>query len=244
MWSYYGSKSKIVDCYPSPKYKTIIEPFAGSGWYSLKYSDHNVILCEKYKVVSDIWNWLISEATAPEILKYIDFTVGQDISELPIREEHKNLIGFCLNRGSVSPKRIVQKWSCQVAARPDWASTTNFALKRIAKLLPKIKHWTIINGSYSELTNQTATWFIDPPYKVGGQHYIANNIDYGNLTEFCQTRKGQVIVCENTKASWLPFKPLTSIYGQKQNTIEAIWLNENNDTLLSFAINRNKEMQT
>ena len=31
MFSYYGSKSKIVDYYPPPKHKKIIEPFAGSA---------------------------------------------------------------------------------------------------------------------------------------------------------------------------------------------------------------------
>ena len=31
MFSYYGSKGKIVDYYPPPKHKKIIEPFAGSG---------------------------------------------------------------------------------------------------------------------------------------------------------------------------------------------------------------------
>jgi len=37
MFSYYGSKSKIVDCYPAPRYDKIIEPFAGSARYSLKW---------------------------------------------------------------------------------------------------------------------------------------------------------------------------------------------------------------
>jgi len=34
MFSYYGSKSKIVDYYPPPKHKRIIEPFAGSARYT------------------------------------------------------------------------------------------------------------------------------------------------------------------------------------------------------------------
>ena len=31
MFSYYGSKSKIVGYYPKPEHNKIIEPFAGSG---------------------------------------------------------------------------------------------------------------------------------------------------------------------------------------------------------------------
>jgi len=39
MWSYYGSKSKVVKHYPKPKYDLIIEPFAGAAWYSVFASD-------------------------------------------------------------------------------------------------------------------------------------------------------------------------------------------------------------
>lgn len=47
MFSYYGSKSKVVDLYPSPKFGKIIEPFAGSARYSLKYFDRDVLLVDK-----------------------------------------------------------------------------------------------------------------------------------------------------------------------------------------------------
>jgi len=238
MFSYYGSKGKIVDYYPIPKYKTIVEPFAGSARYSLKYLHHDVILCEKNKILADMWAWLIKEATPQELLKYADFYLGQDISELPIREEHKNLIGFCLNRGSASPKNIVQKWSCQVKTRPDWASTPAYALQEIASLVPKIRHWKIVYGSFEELPDVEATWFIDPPYQSAGKWYDAHvsnrSIDYASLAEYCKTRKGQVIVCENMEATWLPFKPLLNFYGQLHDRIEAIWLNNSVNTLLNF----------
>lgn len=39
-------------------------------------------------------------------------------------------------------------------------------------------------------------------------------------------RSGQVVVCENTKADWLPFKPMKQIQGgANTNTTEAIWSN-------------------
>jgi len=46
MFSYYGSKSKLAQHYPTPKYDTIVEPFAGAAGYSL-YGDNwkkNVLL--------------------------------------------------------------------------------------------------------------------------------------------------------------------------------------------------------
>ena len=37
MWSYCGSKSKLVKHYPTPKHNLTIEPFAGSARYALRY---------------------------------------------------------------------------------------------------------------------------------------------------------------------------------------------------------------
>ncbi|KKK76293.1 hypothetical protein LCGC14_2865080, partial [marine sediment metagenome] len=37
MWPYFGSKQSLVKYYPAPEYSDIIEPFAGSAKYSLKY---------------------------------------------------------------------------------------------------------------------------------------------------------------------------------------------------------------
>lgn len=47
MFSYYGSKSKIVNYYPPPKENIIIEPFAGSARYSLKYFDNPIFNAPK-----------------------------------------------------------------------------------------------------------------------------------------------------------------------------------------------------
>jgi hypothetical protein len=46
------------------------------------------------------------------------------------------------------------------------------------------------------------------------------------VTVFSKGRNGQVIVCENTKADWLNFKPVIEFTGtQKLTTVEAIWSN-------------------
>ena len=47
-----------MDYYPPPKNVKIIEPFAGSAKYSLKYWQNDVILVDKYDVVINIWKWL------------------------------------------------------------------------------------------------------------------------------------------------------------------------------------------
>jgi hypothetical protein len=186
---------------------------------------HQVALTEAYPVIYNIWKWLIECARAEDILAYTDFYEGQDIRDLGLPPAHKDLIGFCINLGSSSPKNIVQKWSCHVKKRPGWASITSYQLKRIARLLPEIKHWTIPCKDYRDLPDLRATWFIDPPYQYGGAHYMVNNIDYIELADWCKSRKGQVIVCENTKAYWLPFQPLCKTSGQRRETTEAVWYN-------------------
>jgi site-specific DNA-adenine methylase len=58
MFSYYGSKSKIVHLYPTPKFDKIIEPFAGSARYSLRFWQKDILLVDKYPVIVDVWNYL------------------------------------------------------------------------------------------------------------------------------------------------------------------------------------------
>lgn len=226
MWSYYGNKNRIAKHYPKPIYDTIIEPFSGSAWYSVLNRNKNIILNEKYDVIYNIWNWLINDCDSNTILNNSDFYEGEDIKTKSLRKEHLDLIGFCINRASVAPCSIVQKWSCQSKDKPNWASTTSFQLKRIAKLLPEIKHWKTNFGDYKDLPNIEATWFIDPPYQVGGEFYKESNINYEELAEWCKSRKGQVIVCENDNANWLPFEPLLEFAGVRRRTTEVMWTNK------------------
>jgi hypothetical protein len=76
-------------------------------------------------------------------------------------------------------------------------------------IVPAIQHWTATNLNYTALPNIEATWFIDPPYSGShGMKYRQADIDYARLGEWCRSRKGQVIVCENVGANWLPFQPI------------------------------------
>ena len=52
MFSYYGSKSKIIKHYPKPTTLKIREPFAGSARYSEMYWETpDIILVEKFEKV-------------------------------------------------------------------------------------------------------------------------------------------------------------------------------------------------
>ena len=220
MWSYYGSKSKIIDLYPSPKFDKIIEPFAGSARYALKYFDRDVLLVDKYPVIVKIWKWL-QQASEKDILGLPDVNKGDDIRKISLCDGARMLIGFCINGGSVEPKNI---GTDNIKRNFNSWNKDKF---RISKQLYKIRHWEIKLGSYADIENQEATWFIDPPYQFGGEHYKENNeaINFENLSDWCRSRKGQAIVCENTKADWMDFYPMREMQGSVHKTVEAIWSN-------------------
>lgn len=232
MFSYYGSKSKIVDYYPPPKHKRIIEPFAGSARYSLKYWQNDVLLVDKYETIAKLWQWL-QGCNKNDILKLPKLKKGDDVRLFDLTKEEKWLLGFSCQAGASAPANMTSALGEQ---------NSKTFLKNIAENLHKIKHWEIKQGCYTDLENETATWFIDPPYQFGGHSYKESNknIDFNHLAKWCKTRNGQAIVCENTKADWLPFKPVVEIVGTKKlKTTEAIWSNiktnyDNEQILLQF----------
>jgi site-specific DNA-adenine methylase len=215
LWSYYGRKTKLIKYYDKPKFDTIIEPFAGTAVYSLHEDNwkKNVILVDKYDVIIKIWRYL-QQAKESDILSLPNIKEGESIDDhLYLCDEEKWLIGFCINRGSTNPKKTAKKFN-------SWDKDKI----RIANDLHKIRHWDIRHGTYEEIENIEATWFIDPPYQKQGKYYKYNNktIDYTALGEWCKSRKGQIIVCENIDADWLDFVPLKEFHGQLNKNVEAV----------------------
>jgi len=200
MWSYYGGKGRIVKLYPKPEYEKIIEPFAGSAKYALKYWDRDVTLVDKYDVVIDIWKWL-RLCSKDDIKRFPMLKKGDHIDNVKWDcREMKLLAGFIYGYGRRSPQ---SSNSCK-------DHEFNKVIERIANNVDKIRHWKFVNVSYESLPNYKATWFIDPPYQDRGIRYVCNSkqIDYEQLSDWCMSRYGQVIVCEASGANWLPFEPL------------------------------------
>lgn len=220
MWSYYGSKSKVVDLYPPPKFDKIIEPFAGSARYSLKYWNRDILLMDKYDKLIRIWKWL-QQCSSNDILKLPKMKAGESTDNFQFDcIEAKWLMGFIIKGGVEAPRKTVSSVG-------NFGGGVETQKKNIADNLFKIKHWKIVKGCYSDLPNQESTWFIDPPYQFGGEHYVESNkkINFMQLSQWCKRRLGQTIVCENTKADWLDFKPMKIMQGSIHKTTEAIWSN-------------------
>src|SRR5690606_4564477 len=91
-----------------------------------------------------------------------------------------------------------------------------------------IRHWIVFEGSYADLPNAPATWFVDPPYnnRAGSLYtFGSGGIDYSHLGAWCREREGQVIVCENDGADWLPFAPFADARAYRtQRSREVVWL--------------------
>ena len=86
MWSYYGSKSKIVDLYPRPKHGRIIERFAGSARYSLKWFENDVLLIDKYPVIVRLWKFL-QQCQPEDIMRLPEPTYKQSVEQFNISSD-------------------------------------------------------------------------------------------------------------------------------------------------------------
>lgn len=221
MFSYYGTKKKLADKYPKPISDTIIEPFCGAAMYSL-YSDNwqkNVILYDKYDKIFLAWDFLIN-AKISDINNLPDLIKGLNLDTLNISDAEKALLGFYCNPASAVPKKTVTERGAK-----SWGRHKKYLIDNIHK----VNHWKIYNKSYVDIENIEATWFIDPPYKYGGEYYHSStnnsHINYNELAEWCKNRNGQIIVCENSKADWMDFKPIAKLNGQLHITTEVVYLN-------------------
>jgi len=221
---YYGGKWRAAKRYPAPVYDTIIEPFAGAAGYSTRYSHKNIILCDTDPVICGVWDYLINVSeeeliALPSVVVHID--------DLNVIQEAKWLIGFWLNKGTTQPKKSPSIWMRQGLAPNSWWGEG--LQKKLATQLASIRHWKIINGTYESLLDTEATWFVDPPYQgEAGKKYKFQFTAFSELADWCKNRQGQVIVCEQEGADWLPFQPFHLIKSTpgargKSKSAEVIW---------------------
>lgn len=228
-FGYYGGKWRdALKYYPAPEFRTIVEPFAGSAGYALRHPSLNVVLCEIDPILTAVWRYLI-RVKPKEILSIPNVDPDGSVDDLNVCQEAKWLVGLWLNRGVASPRKKPSKWM-RDGVRPGsfWGSRVR---ETIASQVESIRHWQVHNRSYADCpVNRRATWFVDPPYEVTGRYYRfgSNLLDYTELADWCKSRKGQVIVCENAGATWLPFKPLADVKTTRSSyrSREVYWLKE------------------
>ena len=213
-WRYYGGKWRAAPRYPAPAPAPLGEPFAGAAGYSLRYYDKRVILVEKYPVVAEIWRYLIG-ARSEEVLS---IPLVEHVDELPSRvpEGARWLVGFAMNAAVTSPRSSLSAGRKRLREKGrNYEGWSEMQRARVARQVDAIKHWKVFELGYEETGsfNPRATWFVDPPYKRSGVHYVhsSKSIDYAHLADYCRSRRGQVIVLEEEGADWLPFRAFGDI---------------------------------
>ena len=225
-WRYYGGKWLASPRYPAPAYDRIVEPFAGAGGYSLRYPSLSVTLIDRSPQIAGIWRYLIA-ATEREILRLPDVPEGGTVDDLDVPQEARWLIGFWCNAAATMPRKSPSRWAQRGAEggiRAAWGGWNHRSRQRVAAQVHAIRHWRIIEGDYHESPDENATWFIDPPYSTpAGSYYPYQIDDYDDLGSWCRSRKGQVIVCEQEGATWLPFRPFASTRSRHGRSKEVVW---------------------
>ena len=206
IFSYYGGKSKLAPKYPKPIGDVVVEPFCGGASYSLLYYRREIFINDKDPVTASVWRFLLQPDALDWIERFVPkvVEVQTPVSEIFDEQLHPGLFSLmrCLAAQGVMGTRDVRLRVSPWGAR-DWSK----AVAQLQYWIPKISHWKFSSGDYTEVENREATWFVDPPYaNAAGSIYRTNDVDYGVLADWCRSRKGQVIVCENDGATWLPFK--------------------------------------
>ena len=205
MFKWFGAKWNASKHYPAPKYKLIVEPFAGSACYSLRHAKtHRAVLWDTCPEIAQLWRWLIGEARPRDVLaipvKLEPFT---DIRKLWLSDGQQLLLKHWQRTNPQTACWTTSPWGHLPG---QWTENTR---TRVAAQLPMIKHW-----EFRELKPDfevEATWFVDPPYQHN-YDYKLPPIDYAALAHRVLGLHGQVIVCEALHPKtgetpyWLPFK--------------------------------------
>jgi site-specific DNA-adenine methylase len=227
-FSFYGGKWRGAPRYPTPLYPTIIEPFAGSAGYSVRYAAKDVRLFDVDEKVIGTWQYLI-RAPAAEIERLPLLGPGDHVDDFSIAQEARWLIGWWLNKGMTAPCYIPSQWMRNPLPGRLLTYWGAGVRAQLARQVEHIRHWSASVASYDSIDLGAATWFVDPPYvgTPGGRYRFSNRgLDYVDLADWCQGRLGQTIVCENTGADWLPFEHLHDAKAARGVSREAIWVGD------------------
>jgi hypothetical protein len=209
---YFGGKSKIAHLYSEPACKTLVEPFCGAAAYSLRYSEHDVWLNDVNPDVVGMWMFLTSPDALRIVKDRVPFLVkaGQTLRSITRPDDPRGLVTLMrmqsaqIGSGGKGRRTRISPFAAEVG----WPRFR----QRLEYWIPRVAHWKVTGLDYIDMANIKATWFVDAPYNNAAGRYYANDakpIDFTRLARWVYSRQGQVIVCENIGADWLPFRRLT-----------------------------------
>lgn len=229
-FSYYGAKYTGAKYMGAPRHDLVIEPFAGSACYSVRWDAPRVALFDVSPDIVALWDWLI-RCSAGDVAALPDaFECMDEVLALPAGAQL--LVKFWISKGRAEPSGALSPWYFQYRNSNDCRVWGAAVKRRVIEQKPKISMWTVEQRSYRDVPVIDAHYVIDPPYNNNaGARYPYSDIDYAHLAEWCRSLPGPVDVCENVGADWLPFEPLyevVSARGRRSGAVskEAIWRNK------------------
>lgn len=230
MFIYFGSKHGAARLYPPPRYPVVVEPFAGAASYSCFWARqravNRAILIDTNPALIDLWRRLRRD---PGQFLRVRPRLGQRTLNPILVNGGEQLFGVLAGRHRRVTTRMVE----------DWPHNKN----RVLATRPFIRRWKFRCDDYRNSPDIEATWFIDPPYQrqpgtggkntAGGHRYHRFMLEGGRseLAKWCRSRRGQVIVCEQSPANWLPFR----VFRRQRNAVgrgtysvrtEVMWTND------------------
>jgi hypothetical protein len=136
LFKWFGSKWQAARHYPPPLRAGIVEPFAGSAGYALNYADREVVLWEADPNLSELWRWLISDAT-PALVREIPIglPVGLDIRTLGLSDGQGLLLKHWQRTNNAGDCWTVSPWGNMPG---QWTENTR---ARVAEQVCAVKHW-------------------------------------------------------------------------------------------------------
>ena len=206
MFPYFGKKLRMAGAYPPAEHNLIIEPFAGSMGYTLYCRPKRALGIEADPEVVALWARCLDQKLPlpkPE--------VGTKTTDLLVKlcsySEHA-----LTSRELTVTSRMVRDWDtiqARILEQAQWVR----------------EHVTYTHASYEDAPDVVATWFIDPPYQHANRRGYAKKLtDYARLADWVRSRRGQVIVCEQEGADWLPFQPLYGLSSHRgSKSTEVLW---------------------
>jgi len=210
MFYYFGRKGRLAPYYPAPVYDTVIEPFAGSMAYTLHHRPQWATGIEIDEAVVRSWEWITNLAPST-IAEIYEPAVGE-------RVNHRWKMMAAGSHGTSRAESYL--WTERMAR--DLAKQKRLAARHSTYASRHVQYRL---GDYRDAPDVEATWFIDPPYQHVRRGYERDAIDYAELADWCLSRRGQLIVCEQAGADWLPFTPLRGIRGTTNKvTLEVTYL--------------------
>jgi hypothetical protein len=114
-FKYQGRKTSFVDAYPAPRYPLIIEPFAGSASYAVRWCDRAAKLFDVDDDVATLWHWILAGCPSTDFRALELHRCASLVSTTVTSFKPSAEIARYLNRAQRLARVVAGRWSFEQA---------------------------------------------------------------------------------------------------------------------------------